>query len=203
MSSAANLERGLVLLEILAGAPEGLSLGEISELAGLPKSATHRVLSSLTACGFATQVKSRNYRLTMKMAALGFRTLGDSGGLEHCQVLLNKLAREFEELAGMTVVDSDRLVWIAKAQGARGSLVVDPGMGRDVALHATATGKVWLSSLPTDDAVTAVLRDGFGRLGSTDLTCCNPSKAYSGSCIRPNSEVMDSCGRKLSRALLQ
>ncbi|MER8428373.1 IclR family transcriptional regulator [Mesorhizobium sp. M1403] len=162
MSGAVNLERGLTLLEILAEAPEGLSLGEISELARLPKSASHRVLSSLTACGFATQVKNRNYRLTMKMAALGFRTLGDSGGLEHCQALLNKVAGEFEELVGMTLVDNGRLVWIAKAQGARGSLVVAPGMGRDVALHATATGKVWLSSLPTDDAVAVVLRDGFG-----------------------------------------
>ena len=66
---------------------------------------------------------------------------------------IRDLTPEVEELVRMTVVDHDRLVWVAKAQGARGSLVVDPVMGRDVALHATANGKIWLASLSSEPMV--------------------------------------------------
>lgn len=162
MSNATVLERGLELLEFLTETPRGASLGDLSERAGLSKSATHRVLSMLVESGFVTQCVNRDYRLTMKMTALGFRFLAKTGLVEHCHGSLNGLAADLEELVRMTIVDCDRLVWVAKAQGARGSLVVDPGLGREVALHATATGKVWLASLPTDDAITIVLRHGFG-----------------------------------------
>jgi DNA-binding IclR family transcriptional regulator len=40
--------------------------------------------------------------------------------------------------------------------------MIDPVMGQKVALHATATGKVWLASLTTETALRYVLRDGFG-----------------------------------------
>lgn len=162
MSSTSILERCLAILELMTEAPEGIALGEVSKRAGLPKSATHRMLAALMDSGFVCQNESRDYRLTMKMVTLGFRFLGETGLIQHCQRALDALAGEVEELVRMTVVDEDRLVWVAKAQGARGSLLVDPVMGRDVALHATATGKVWLASLPADRALKVVLRDGFG-----------------------------------------
>jgi DNA-binding IclR family transcriptional regulator len=162
MSSTSILERCLSLLEILAEEPEGMALGEISARTGLTKSATHRMLGSLIESGFAIQDGNRDYRLTMKMVTLGFRFLGETGLVEHSQQVLDRIAGDVEELVRMTVVDNNRLVWVAKAQGARGSLVVDPVMGRDVALHATANGKVWLASLSSEDALKLVLRDGFG-----------------------------------------
>ena len=139
-----------------------MALGDISARTGLPKSAAHRMLGSLIESGFVAQKEDRGYRLTMKLVTLGFRFLGRTGLVEHCQSVLDRLAADAEELVRMAVVDGDRMVWVAKAQGARGSLVVDPVMGREVALHATATGKIWLASLPTEVAVKAVLRDGFG-----------------------------------------
>ena len=162
MSSTSILERCLSLLEILAEVPEGMPLGELSARAGLTKSATHRMLASLMESGFVSQSENRDYRLTMKMVSLGFRFLGQTGLVDHCQSVLDDLADDVEELVRMTIVDGDRLVWVAKAQGARGNLVIDPVMGRDAVLHATATGKVWLASLPSDRALKAVLRDGFG-----------------------------------------
>lgn len=162
MSSTSILERCLSLLEILAEAPEGMALGDIAARARMQKSATHRMLTSLVESGFAFQSDNRDYRLTMKMVTLGFRFLGQTGLIDHCQTVLERLAGEVEELVRMTIVDGDRLVWVAKAQGARSSLVIDPVMGQDVALHATATGKVWLATLSSERALKLVLRDGFG-----------------------------------------
>jgi DNA-binding IclR family transcriptional regulator len=61
----------------------------------------------------------------------------------------------------MAVVDKNGLTWVAKAQGARSGLRYDPDMGRDVVLHATATGKAWLATLPSDLALSLVQSRGF------------------------------------------
>lgn len=157
-----GLERSLTILEILSEHRLGLSLGDIADRAEIPKSAAHRMLNSLCGTGYVTQLPSRDYRLTLKMPALGFRFLSNTKILDECQFVLDRLAQEVGELVRMSMVNNDSLVWIAKAQGARSSLVIDPVMGREVALHATATGKVWLASLSTESALRHVLRDGFG-----------------------------------------
>ena len=54
------------------------------------------------------------------------------------------------------------MTWIAKAQGALSGLRYDADTGRDVVLHATAVGKVWLASLPEADALAIARRAGFG-----------------------------------------
>lgn len=155
-------ERCLLLLELLAARRDGMSLGELAERAGMPKSATHRLLSSLVEAGFVAQTPSRDYRLTLKLITLAFRFLGKTGIAETCQEPLDRLAAETNELVRMTVVEAEGPVWVAKAQGATSSLLVDGVMGQPVVLHATATGKVWLASLPEDQALRHVLHEGFG-----------------------------------------
>lgn len=169
MSSSSILERCLSLLEILAEAPEGMALGQIAERAGLPKSATHRMLNALVDGGFAAQLPSRDYRLTMRFVTLGFRFIGRTGILEQCQRVLDDLAQETGELVRMTLVEGRGLVWIAKAQGANGPLKLDPVMGRDVVPFATATGKVWLASLGVNEAVDIALEAGLGGNGRHGL----------------------------------
>ena len=61
----------------------------------------------------------------------------------------------------MSVVEGEGLVWIARAQGATLGLRYDPPMGGDVVLHATATGKAWLATLPEQDALRIVCARGF------------------------------------------
>jgi len=160
--STAAVDRCLELLTLLARHPRGLGISEVSERIDLPKSATHRLLATLVEHGFATQTEARGYRLTMRLVQLGFSLLAGSRLLEVCQPVLDRLAATAGELVRMTVVDGDRIQWVGKAQGARGSLVLDPVMGRDVQIHATATGKVWLASLPVDEALRRVLNEGFG-----------------------------------------
>ncbi|MBB4304579.1 DNA-binding IclR family transcriptional regulator [Rhodobium orientis] len=160
--SSSSLERCFTILEILADHRLGLSLGETASRAQIPKSAAHRLLNSLCSTGYVVQLPSRDYRLTLKMPVLGFRFLSNTGILDECQHVLDRLAGEIGDLVRLSMVNDDTLVWVAKAQGAKSSLVIDPVMGHEVALHATATGKVWLASLSTEQALRYVLRDGFG-----------------------------------------
>ncbi len=44
---------------------------------------------------------------------------------------------------------------MAKAQGSASALTLDGVSGAQVVLHATASGKAWLSTLPEDEAAGA------------------------------------------------
>ena len=159
---ALGIDRCFALLDVLANYPQGQSLGEIAADAGIPKSGTHRMLNMLVDAGYVTQLPSKMYRLTLKLPALGFRFLSNTGVLAQCQNVLDQLAAQAGELVRLSIIDGEHLVWIAKAQGARSSLVIDPVLGRPVVLHATASGKIWLASLTTEQALRHVLRAGFG-----------------------------------------
>ena len=154
-------QRCLDLIELLADHNSGLPLTEIADRLRLPKSATHRLLSVLGERGYLVQLESGRYSLTLRLTALGFRYLSGTNLSEICQPVLDRLARSTGELARLAVVDQGALTWVAKAQGAKQGLRYDPDMGREVVLHATASGKAWLATLPIDDALALVEARGF------------------------------------------
>ena len=161
-------QRCLDLLELLADAPGGLALAGVCTRLSLPKSAAHRFLALLVARGYVRQdAGTQRYALTLKLPSLGFRFLAGTGIPELAKPVLDALAARSGELARLALVDGDTLTWVARAQGASTGLRYDADAGRGVILHATATGKAWLATLPEERALALVAREG--RLGSRDL----------------------------------
>lgn len=153
--------RVLLVLEYLTGHPDGAGLTDICEALGLPKSIGHRLLALLIESGYAVQhSQSGRYGLTLKLTMLGLRHYVRTGLDDLAQPILDQVAAETGELARLAVVEGERLIWVAKAQGARSGLRYDPGVdhdtGHDVVLHATATGKAWLATLPEEKAIRIV-----------------------------------------------
>jgi DNA-binding IclR family transcriptional regulator len=162
MASGDMVERALDILVLLADHPYGLPVSDVSRCLTLPKSAVHRLLSILVSRGLVVQDEfSQRYRMTVKLAAIGFRFLGASGISEICQPSIDRLAARTGELVRLALVENDALLWIARAQGALSGLRYDPDMGQTVVLHATATGKAWLATLEDSQAVALVKARGF------------------------------------------
>jgi IclR family transcriptional regulator, acetate operon repressor len=162
MMKQSATERAIDILELLVGHPGGLQLSDISDQLGIPKSIGHRLLGLLAERGFVRQEPtSRHYSLTLKLSLLGARHLAATGLGDVSQPILDRLAAATGELARLAVVEGDGLVWVAKAQGARHGLRYDPDAGMHVVLHATATGKAWLATLPEAEAVRIVAATGF------------------------------------------
>ena len=146
-------KRALIMLEFLTGRADGVGLTEICDALDLPKSIGHRLLALLIEAGFVMQhSETGRYGLTLKLTMLGLRHYTGTGLDDLAQPVLDRLAAETGELARLAVVEGERLIWVAKAQGARSGLRYDPDLdhdtGHDVVLHATATGKAWLATLP-------------------------------------------------------
>ena len=157
------LERTLGVLELLAANAHGLLLFEIADSLHIPRSATHRVLSSLIEHGYVRQEREQGaYQLTAKIASLAFTFLAGSGITDFAQPLLDRLARESSELVRLAMIDGRELIWVAKAQGSQHGLRYDPDMGQVGRLSCSASGHAWLSCLPDDEARTLVEKQGYG-----------------------------------------
>lgn len=157
------LDRGLALIERLAGQPEGMPLTALADELLIPRSACHRLLAELQRRGYVRQARSQgDYMLTTKVAALGLGFLSSAGIVDIAEPLLERLARESGELVRLAMVDDERLTWVAKAQGTRKGLRYDPDMGMDARLSCTASGHAWLLTLSDERALELVMRQGLG-----------------------------------------
>ncbi|WP_066254557.1 IclR family transcriptional regulator [Hydrogenophaga flava] len=157
------LDRGLSLLEQLAAHPEGLPLAHLASELDMPLSACHRLLSALQQRGYVRQQRKQgDYMLTTKLVSLGLGYLSSSGVVDIAEPLLERLAQHTGELVRLSVVDGDRLVWVAKAQGVRKGLRYDPDMGMAARLSCTASGHAWLLTMSDEQALTLVMQQGLG-----------------------------------------
>ena len=163
-SPSGLLERTLGVLELLSDNAQGMLLFEIAEKLRIPRSATHRVLTSLVEHGYVRQERQQGaYQLTAKIASLAFTFLTGSGITDFAQPILDRVAHECGELVRLAMVDGRELVWVAKAQGSPHGLRYDPDMGQVGRLSCSASGHAWLSCLSDEEAMALVEKQGFGR----------------------------------------
>lgn len=159
-----GISRGLRTLELLAATPKGLRVTDVASSLGVNKAIAFRILMSLVGAEYAHQdPETQRYQASFRLAALGLQQLERAGLGEWAQEPLDRLARQTQELVRLAVVEGSSLRWIAKAQGSNSTLIIDPAAGADVVLHATATGKAWLSSLDPAEAREILLERGLGR----------------------------------------
>lgn len=162
MSSA--LERGLRILELMVEHPGGMPVSGIASALDMPVSGVHRQLKELTRLGYVRQAREQgDYLLSVKLSALGLGFLGRSGVTDIAQPILDRLAAASTELIRLSVIDEDRLVWVAVAQGATGGLRYDPGREQGVSVHlaSTAGGQAWLACMSDEEALALISRQGL------------------------------------------
>lgn len=158
------LERTLGIFELLARHGEGLELAVIADTLNMPRSAAHRLLADLARCGYVRQPREQGmYMLTTKLPSLGLSFLGHSGIVDFSQPLLDRLAEVSGELARLSVIDGNRLTWVARAQGARQGLRYDPDMGSDARLSCSSSGLAWMAALSDEEAIALASGQGLGQ----------------------------------------
>lgn len=165
-SSVGAVDRALTMLQLLAFADEPMKLSDIAHQLGIPKSAAHRILSTLIEKDWARQSSESDcYALTLRMALVGQRQLARLRAQDLKQPILDDLAQQTKELVRLTAVQNGSLVWIGSARGRRSGLVYEADMSEQIIPFATANGKIWLSGLPREEALRIALDAGLGRPG--------------------------------------
>lgn len=152
-------------LELLAGRPLGFTSPEVALELDIPRGAAERVLQSLGGRGFVRfDPATKRYALTMKLTRFGFAYLSRAGIVEVYQPILDRLAADTGELVRMAIAEGESITWVGVAQGSHTGLRIAPDSG-EVCLHATATGKAWLATLPVERALALARAQGFAGAG--------------------------------------
>ncbi|MBB4188536.1 DNA-binding IclR family transcriptional regulator [Sinorhizobium terangae] len=160
------LEKSLAIIELLADHPVGMAVSMIAARTDQPISGVHRTLQELARLGYVRQIQAQgHYVLTIRMPAMGLGFLSRAGITDVAQPILDALAVRSKELIRLSVVDGDKLIWVAVAQGAMHGLRYDPGQEQGVVVHlaSTSAGKAWLSTMSDEDALARISAQGLVR----------------------------------------
>lgn len=157
-----NNDRTLTVLEALLKNVNGCALSQLSTDLDIPKSAMHRLLTSMKDMGYIYQDElTQHYKLTLKIASMGLTYLSSRSITETFQPFLNQLAEESAELVRLGMIENEHIIWIAKAQGSKSGLKYDPDSGNVAYLPASSCGLSYLSALNESDFMRIAEREGF------------------------------------------
>ena len=158
------LEKSLLILELMARHPEGVPVSLVADTLDMPVSGAHRVLKELIRLGYVRQERNQgDYVLTIRLAAMGLNYLGRAGVVDIAQPILDRLAATSGELIRLGVLEGERIIYVANAQGATMGLRYDPGPEQGTALHLanSSGGHCYLATLSDDEALRIVSEQGL------------------------------------------
>ena len=146
-----SLRKTSAVLDCFTREDRRLTLAQIAERTGLPKTSVHRQLAALREIGFLVQDGRRDaYRLGFRLLALGGVVLADIDLMRHARLPAETLANQSGEAVHICVFDGRNVVSIERREmeGASNEIV---RIEREPP-HCTSTGKAILSALGEAEA---------------------------------------------------
>jgi IclR family transcriptional regulator, KDG regulon repressor len=145
MAEVQTLARGLMILEKLAEATDGLGITELADTFEVDKGSMSRLLQTLSNYGFAEKdERTRKYVLGPQIVRLSRTVLTRMPLRETAKPYLNKLVDATGECAHLAILAKGQALYIDQAESSS-SLRVNTGVGTLAPLHCTALGKILLA----------------------------------------------------------
>ncbi len=143
-----SLEKGLVIIEAFGQLRGAATLTQIAEVTGYTKAAVRRSLHTLCQLGYASQ-SGRMFSLAARTLRLGSAYVVSDALARLAQPILETTAERTKESASIAVLDSQDVVFVARATHRR-SLSVGLSAGARLPAYASATGRVLLAAQPRE-----------------------------------------------------
>lgn len=154
---AKTLDRGLLVLELVADNPNGLSLGEIADSLGLHRTVVHRLVRTLAAHRLVTSDSYKRYLL-----APGIIRLADGVDQDLRSValpLLEDLADTLKATVNISVPEGDEVVVLATVEPRRADVHVAYRAGQSHPLSRGSAGLAILMARPPQPGERQVVTD--------------------------------------------
>jgi IclR family acetate operon transcriptional repressor len=153
--SVESVDRALRVLGELADHGAGISLDDLAESMGLPKSSLHRTLAALRERGFAGQREDGRYTVGSELLRIAFGFYDRMDVRVIWRPLLERVRDACNETVHLGVLDGADVVYVDKLESSHSVTLTSQVGGRNPA-HCTGVGKALLAwTYPTDDAIAA------------------------------------------------
>lgn len=159
--------RTVELLELLADAPEPLTLAELQRRLSVPKSSLHGLLHTLVACGWLDE-RHGGYAIGLSALRIGAAYLDHDPMVRFAAPMLAGLHRHLDETIHLARLDGSDVVYLASRESQHHLRVISR-IGRRLPAHATALGKALLAARSTAE-VDALLPETLTALTPDTVT---------------------------------
>lgn len=152
-----QIQRALDVIEAIAEAPRGLTLTELSDGLGLPKSSALRLVANLEMRRYVEQDQNNRYRIGLRVFSIGGQALADNVLRTCARPYLEDLAIKVGESTYLAILDQDQALYIDRIESPMPVRSHSP-IGSHRPLQITAVGKVMLASMGVERAAQLVAR---------------------------------------------
>lgn len=149
--SVPNLERALMIIELLSAKPKGLTLAEIMEELDITKSSTFRITSTLIFRNYIQKNETtKKLTLTRKILSLGISALSEQSIVENSIDAMRALRDETKESVMLGILLGDKGTILEQVPSSYPvKLFVE--QGTQFSLHSSVGGKSILAFMPEDE----------------------------------------------------
>lgn len=151
-----GLAKGLTIIEAFSEEAPGLTVSEAAAASRSSRSAARRCLLTLESLGFVTH-DGKRFWPTPRMLRLGSAYTGAATLPRLAQPHLEAARDELVESVSLAVLEEDCSVIVARAEAPQ-IVMTGVRLGVRMPAHATATGRVLLSALPSEELERALKR---------------------------------------------
>ncbi|GAB3431176.1 IclR family transcriptional regulator [Flindersiella endophytica] len=158
------LTRGLRVLELFSGRTPPLTLTDIHDASGLPKSTLVRLLSALAEAEFVMKVDDRPaYRLGHKVMELADSYVSSLDITQVAGDYLDSLSRQTRQTSNIGLLDGDQILHVCVRLPDR-PLRFEQSIGARSHNHCTGLGKVLLADLSPEQVSAHVMAEPYQKL---------------------------------------
>ena len=165
-----NLEKGIIILELLAYSNRAMTLHEIMNEVDISQTTAYRILQTLVRLGYLLHNQaSKKYKASRKMLALGFQAVQEQSSLEVVLPRLRELRDIVKETACFGVLGEEKGIFIEQVLGTHlFCFVLTPGKLFD--LHCSAPGKAIMAFLPESTRNVYLAKMHYKRYNANTIT---------------------------------
>jgi DNA-binding IclR family transcriptional regulator len=163
-----GLEKGLDVIELLAGTVDGLSLRDLAERLERTSQELFRVVSTLVARGYLLRDPAGRYRTSMKLFELGNRHAATQALVARAMPHMERLAETVGESCHLSIVVQDRMLVVARAECAA-DVRIAVRVGATYDMHLRVSGRVAMAWMPSERREEYYRRRPEGESVSTSL----------------------------------
>ena len=165
-----TIERVLDILDTVAGSTKPLSATEINEALHLPKATAHRLCAKLEARGYLLKrIDGKSYQAGNRLFDVAVGVLANARFGATRQAILTELSEKVGETCNIAYPDGLYMAYSDRVETSAPLRLQFP-FGMRVPLHCTASGKLYLSTLPRARRKAVISKLGLERKAKNTIT---------------------------------
>ena len=167
---SATVNKAIDILEVFLQRDGQVSLTEITEATGLNAATAFRLVSTLARRGYIRQHEKKGaYSLGLRMLDFNYAVRRNLKFIDLAYLAMSKLTKEQNQSVYMAALDADQALIIEEV-GVTEDLRINSPVGKRLALHCTACGKVLLAALSEEERKAYYTRNTLQPLTANTIT---------------------------------